>query len=163
MLITIAGHRFEVNAPPFVAGPFTLTEGQAHSLNQTRVENLRNNFAPKVKEALNGSSELSDSQKAELQAKFDEYAAKYEFGVRQAGQGRTVVDPVEREMLKLAKDDFTKAFFAKHGEKPSKEQVNEYSEKLIDLKGDQYRKRAVAIMKQRESAGEADLAALGLA
>lgn len=163
MNITIQGHRFEIKTPPFVAGPIELSEGMAHTLTQTRAENLRNNFANKVKAALNGDSELSPEQLERLQADFDAYADKYEFGVRQAGSGRTPIDPVEKEMLKLAKDDIAKAYFAKYAEKATKEVLNENSEKLLELKGDAYRKRAVAIMKQREAAGDADLAALGLA
>lgn len=162
MQITIAGHRFEINAPPFVAGAIELTEGMAHTLNQTRAENLRNNFASRVKNTLNGAEDLTEDQKASLQTAFDAYADKYEFGVRQPGTGRKPADPIEKEMMALAKSDFEKAFFAKFGDKPLKEQTAENVDKLLDLKGDSYRKRALAIMKQREAAGDADLAALGL-
>jgi hypothetical protein len=128
--ITISGHKFEV--PEGVLARYELgyqlqTEGEVAAIRQTLAENLRNNFAGTVKAAGNG--ELTEEQVAELQAKFNEYAATYQFGVRKAGSGapRAPKDPVEREMQKLAKDAVSKAFYAKHGEKIDKEQLAELS------------------------------------
>jgi hypothetical protein len=74
--ITISGHKFEV--PEGVLARYELgyqlqTEGEVAAIRQTLAENLRNNFASTVKAAGNG--ELTDEQIAELQAKFNEYAA----------------------------------------------------------------------------------------
>jgi|SRR5271165_4243240 len=93
--LTISGKTFTVN-PPYVPG-HVLKENEASTLNQTWMENIRNNFAKKVSEAEgNGTShEL-------LQSALNEYAAKYEFGVRSGLGGRTT-DPVEQEARRLAK------------------------------------------------------------
>lgn len=101
--ITIQGLLFSAPAP-YAAG-HTITEGEAHALNQVLAENLRNNFASTVKKAVEASKEEGGApvDKAELDAAFAEYVGKYEFGVRQAGTSSVAVDPVEREALKLAK------------------------------------------------------------
>jgi hypothetical protein len=107
---------------------------------------------------------LTEEQIAELQAKFNEYAQTYQFGVRKAGSGapRAPKDPVEREMQKLARDAVSKAFYAKHGEKIDKEQLAELSAKLLEAKHDEYAKRARTIIRERERAGTEDLASIGL-
>jgi hypothetical protein len=163
--ITISGHKFEV--PEGVLARYELgyalqTEGEVSAIRQTLAENLRNNFASIVKAAGNG--ELTDEQVAELQAKFNEYAAKYQFGVRKAGSGGPKVpkDPVEREMQKIAKEVIGKAFYAKHGQKIDKEQLAELSTKLLEAKHDEFAKRARAVIREREKAGVEDLASIGL-
>lgn len=162
MSITIQGHQFEITVPPYVAGPCELTEGEASTLNQTRLENIRNNFAGKIKTLLNGSESLTEAQLEKTQADLNAYAATYAFGVRAPGQGRRVVDPIEREMLKLAKDDISKAFFAKHGAKVDKDALAEAAEKVISLKHDDYAKRARRILREREAIGLETLESVGL-
>lgn len=106
---------------PYVAGQHTLTEGEAATLNQVLGENLRNNFAAKIKakkEAVaaeyrkaNNLPETAEVEvgndsldKSELDTEFAQYAADYEFGVRAQGTGpRVPVDPVEREAFNMAK------------------------------------------------------------
>jgi hypothetical protein len=163
--VTISGHKFEV--PEGILAKYELgyslqTEGEVSAIRQTLVENLRNNFASTVKAAGNG--ELTDEQVAELQAKFNEYAQTYQFGVRKAGSGapRAPKDPVEREMQKLARDAVSKAFYAKHGEKIDKDQLADLSTKLLEAKHDEYAKRARTIIRERERAGAEDLASIGL-
>lgn len=105
--ITIGGATF--SAPePYTEG-HTLTENEASAFNQLLHENLRNNFASKVKaalEAVNGAVDQLDMEG--LQSAFDEYAAGYEFGARRTGT-RVSVDPVLREASKMAKDLIRKA------------------------------------------------------
>ena len=92
--ITIAGLEFKVPSP-FHVGYTLKSEGEASAMNQTFHENLRNNFAKRVKDAGEGET-------AELQAALDEYAQSYQFGVR-AGGTRTT-DPVRRRALELAEE-----------------------------------------------------------
>lgn len=102
--ITIQGKTF--SAPmPFAAG-HVLTDVEAAVLNQTFHENLRNNFAGKMKKA-------QEDKQAELtQADFDAYAAQYKFGVRPTGVARET-DPVRSEAKKLARDQITIALKAR--------------------------------------------------
>lgn len=120
--ITVQGLTF--NAPqPYAAG-HVLTEGEASALNQTLAENLRNNFAPKVKAALaefRKANEISEDtevgvdklDKDELDKLFAEYAAAYEFGVRRASSPRVPKDPVEAEARKIALEKVKAAIKAK--------------------------------------------------
>ena len=86
--LTISKKSFTVE-PKYEAG-HTLTAAEANVLNQTRYENLRNNFA---KQAADGAS----------QEDFDKYAAAYEFGVR-VGGGGSRLDPVQAEAMRIAKE-----------------------------------------------------------
>ncbi len=101
--ITIAGAVF--SAPvPFAAG-HVLTETEAGVLNQTYHENLRNNFAKKVKDTRGEAEGLTEQQHTDLQAAFDEYARNYEFGVRIGGGGGAArLDPIEAEARKIARE-----------------------------------------------------------
>lgn len=104
--ITIAGEAFQ--APVKYEEGHELTAGEALALNRTYHENLRNNFAQKVKDAKeNGSFDLSA-----LQSEFEKYAEDYAFGVRRArGVAR---DPVMIEALSIAKAQI-KAVLKKKG------------------------------------------------
>ena len=98
--IRIQGVDFDAPAP-YAAGQ-EINEPEAATLNQTLAENLRNNFAAKVKAAkeTNGDN-LSDEVIAGLRADFATYADSYEFHGRRAT--RAPVDPVKREATKIAK------------------------------------------------------------
>lgn len=85
--LTIASRAFTVK-PRYAAG-HTLSEAEAVALNQTFFENLRNNFAKQAKDGAD-------------QAKFDEYAKAYAFGVRSVGGGSR--DPIHAEALNLARE-----------------------------------------------------------
>lgn len=93
--ITIAGETF--NAPVRYKEGDELTAGEASALNQTFHENLRNNFAKKVKDA----KEKGDYDNEVLQLEFDDYAKEYQFGVRTGGG--PVRDPVLAEAMAIAK------------------------------------------------------------
>ena len=84
---TIAGLHFKVSSP-YSAG-HVCTEGEARALNQTRVENIRNNLAAKAKDGVL------------TQADVEAYAASYVFGERTGGL-RTQ-DPIEAEALEIAR------------------------------------------------------------
>lgn len=141
--ITIQGLEFE--APqPYAAGTVELTPGEASALNQTLAENLRNNFAPKIKAAMeeyrkaNNLAEDAEVPVANLDqdaliAQFNEYADKYEFGVRTAGGTRTPTDPVEREAMRIGRER-VKAALNKKGIKidsVSKEKMSELIQQVL--------------------------------
>src|SRR6266576_554220 len=147
--LTIQGHKFEV--PDAVIARYTVgytlqDEGEASALRQTALENIRNNCAARIKKAVkanNGNGELSSEQVSTLQTEIEAYASTYKFGERKAGgpRGPRIVDPVEREMNKLAREDITAAFFAKHGEKLKGEQLTGAAGKLLEAKHDDYARR----------------------
>ena len=94
--ISISGQAFEVSAP--YAEGHTLTAAEAKVLNQTRAENIGNNFRADVKKALeSGDPAQLEAVKAEL-AKYD---AAYVFSMTQA---RTPIDPIEAEAIRIAKE-----------------------------------------------------------
>ncbi len=105
--ITIAGHSF--NVPVRYEEGHELTAGEASALNQTYHENLRNNFAKKVKDA-GASADL-----AALQAELDQYAEAYQFGVRTSGGGGVSRDPVMSEAMRIAKTQIGDLIRAKGG------------------------------------------------
>ena len=161
--ITIKGQIFDIADDPMIAVGAPLTEGMASSLQQTRRENIRNNMAKKVEEALNGSEELPKDKFAQLEATIQAYADKYEFGVRQAGAPR-VTDPVEKEARRDVAEAIKAAYYRRHGEKLKGESLNEAVEQVLaSEKGDTYRERARERIREREAAGEDVLSATGLA
>lgn len=99
--MVIQGHQFKIDSP-YKAG-HQITEIEAGVLNQTRKENIRNNFAKSVKEAENDKNELTPKKHEELQNKLDEYAAAYEFNLAGGRAG----DPIEREARILARAAIT--------------------------------------------------------
>ena len=108
--ITIAGHSF--NVPVRYEEGHELTAGEASALNQTYHENLRNNFAKKVKDA-GASADLTA-----LQAELDKYATEYQFGVRTSSGVGVSRDPVMSEALRIAVKQIKDLIKAKGG-KPS--------------------------------------------
>lgn len=165
--LTIQGHKFEVPdavIARYAVGYTIQDEGEAHALRQTALENIRNNCAARVKKTLNGATELSVDQVQTLQTEIEAYASTYKFGERKAGgpRGPRIVDPVEREMNKQASDDIKAAVFAKHGEKIKGEQLTELVTKLLEVKHDDYARRARRALADREKAGMETLAAVGL-
>ena len=97
--LMIQGHVFTV-ADRYSDGD-EINANEASALNQTRRENLRNNFASKVSEKLDGRESLTDDELAELQGEFDTYAESYEFGVHTGG-GRAS-NPVMTEAMSIAR------------------------------------------------------------
>ena len=120
----IHGHTFQVSIP-YAAG-HVLTEVEAKVLNQVRAENIGNNLRETVKELL----EKGDTAGAE--AAVAEYDKEYTFSMGGGGE-RRVVDPVEREALKIAREQ-VKAHLAKKGRKlsdiPEGDTEDSWKEKL---------------------------------
>lgn len=122
---TIAGETFQV-AKPFAEGAsLTLTAGLASTLNQVFAENVRNNFAAKVKAA----KEAGAFDLAAFQGQLDTYMGEYEFGVRRGGGGRTS-DPVAKEALSIVRD-LVKAAYAKKGATVSDKDVTAKAKELL--------------------------------
>lgn len=113
---TIQNIPFEAAAP--YAEGHVLSKQEAAVLNQTRVENLRNNFAGVIKKKLEALSkeepprtELSDDEIAGLKEEFASYEDSYEFQGKRTS--RAPVDPVKREAVRMAKDTITAALRGK--------------------------------------------------
>jgi hypothetical protein len=98
--ITIAGQIFNV-PNPYLAG-HTCTAGEADALNQTFHEAIRNNLAKKAKEGNLTQDEV------------DDYASRYEFGVRKGGGGGPR-DPVRTRAMDIARDKVKGALRKKYG------------------------------------------------
>lgn len=92
-MISIGGEKFEVTAPYAEGHVCTATEAKV--LNQTRAENIGNNFRAEVKKARDEGNGY-DAVRASLSA----YDAEYTFAM--GGTTRTPTDPVEREAQALA-------------------------------------------------------------
>lgn len=91
--ISISGQAFEVSAP-YAAG-HVLTEAEAKVLNQTRAENIGNNFRSQVKKA------LEDGTLDAVKSAIADYDSKYEFSMTVA---RQPIDPIEAEAFRIAKE-----------------------------------------------------------
>ena len=156
-VILIQGREFEVPMP-FEEG-HVLTAGEASALNQVFAENVRNNFATRLKRW----EEARDAAKAEgkefsepepSQEDLNKYMADYEFGVRRPGQ-RTSTDPVETEALALALAKVKEAVL-----KQGKTLKEVGAEKLRELAADAvervpaFRERARQIVEARKAAAE---------
>src|SRR5215475_14237367 len=102
--ITIQGHVFRV--PIRYAAGHTLNDGEAGALNQTLHENLRNNFASKVRDGIEAGVPLGT-----LQEQLDDYASDYQFGVRTGGGFRG--DPVMTLAMNAAREVIRQAVKAK--------------------------------------------------
>lgn len=111
--ITIQGTEFTVPAP-FAEG-HTVTAGEASALNQLLAENVRNNFAGKIKAEQNKATEEGREPRVFTQEELDAYVASYEFGVRQGGGTREAAYPPEvREARRIAKEMIVNALKAKN-------------------------------------------------
>lgn len=143
--ITIEGEIFECPDHPSLYVGATMTEGHVASLMQTRRENLRNNFAKKVKTAKENGGVTP-----EVHAAFAEYASKYEFGVRQPGAPRVTRDPVEKEAFKIMKSAVSSAYRAKYGLVIEKDELDAKVEELFEKHADRYLKLAKAAIRERE-------------
>ncbi len=147
--ITIAGEIF--NAPVRYEEGHELTAGEASALNQTYHENLRNNFAKKVKDAKeSGAFDL-----AAFQTEFDKYAEEYQFGLRVGGAVR---DPVLSEAMNIAKNQI-RAALRKKGVKLASidaSAITEAAKKLLD-RNPQIMELAKQRVEEAQAAATADL------
>ena len=155
--LTIQSKEFVIPLP-YVAGPCTLTEGEANALNQTYAENVRNNFAQQMKRA----AEDKVSPRELTQADLDEYVDEYEFGKR-AGGARGPRDPVGTEERKLALTALI-AHVEKQGKK-WKDLAKEKQEELLSkvITSGRFRARAEEIVKARQAEAQSELSDIDLA
>lgn len=161
--LTIKGQVFEVTDAEGIAVGTPMTEGHVSALQQTRRENIRNNMARAIEKELGDAEALTDEQHGKMQELVNEYAAKYEFGVRAAGSPR-VVDPVEKEARREIGEIIKQRFYALKGERLKGEPLNEAIDQVLaSPKGDKYRSDARRALRDRERAGEELLSQSGLA
>lgn len=101
--ITVQGLSLTVPQPYKAGHP--LTEGEASQLNQVLAENLRNNIAKSVKDAVEEAEKAGkEVNVGKIQKAMDDYAANYEFGIRSGGGGFRPTDPVEKVALNISLD-----------------------------------------------------------
>ena len=140
--ITIATKVFSVPQP--YAEGHVLSSGEASALNQTYAENLRNNFAKKVKEAVDAGTFDEDM----IQSQLSDYATEYEFGVRVGGTRSS--DPVGSEALSIMKEQVRLAL-QRSGKKLkdyTTAQISGEAKRLLAL-GDANAEAVTALAKQR--------------
>jgi len=149
--ITIQGAVLTVPAP-FKEG-HVLRPNEAGVLNQTYAENIRNNFAATVKKAVvEAAAAETDVDLGALQTGLVKYIEGYDFGVRQGGGGRSVVDPVRGEAFRLAAER-VKAALKKAGHNlkdVGAKKVGELAAAALE-KYPQLREQAEAIVKIKSS------------
>lgn len=124
--ITVKGVSLSV-PKPYTEG-HQLKANEASVLNQTFAENLRNNFASSVADAIEKAGGVEKLDMSALQADFDKYITGYEFGVRRAGGGAGA--PKLEPRVKIARDiarEKVKEAIRGHGLK-----VSDYSAEKIN-------------------------------
>jgi len=134
-----------------------LTANEAGALNQTFLENLRNNYAAKIKKfcedaGAEDSTALTPTQHAEIQADFDGYCEGYEFGVR----GGRESDPVRAQAIQLAMERVRAALKAK-GHKLSDvgpEKIRDLAENAVNTNS-AFMEKAAEIVAARAGAADA--------
>lgn len=146
---TIAGILFKLDDP--YAEGHSCTAQEAKALNQTRAENICNNFRDKVKKAAEeAGGTLPEAKIAEFQEEISQYASTYIFSA--AGGGR-VTDPVEREAKAMATQALDAIIRAK-GMTPSaykKENKEKYDQNIATLmQKEEIIKGAQKIVKDKE-------------
>lgn len=171
--ITIQGLEFTVSTP-YAAG-HVITEGEAAALNQTRCENIRNNQSRFIKAALDAAgtdangeqNPLTPETVSELVAGVNKYDSEYEFTVANVGRGRTPVDPIEKEAIRLAKLTVT-AMLRKKGTTvkaytESAEGADKYEDAVQTLAtSDEYIKAAKKAVADRAKRADAGMESLNL-
>lgn len=149
--VTIQGHGFKV-PQPFADG-HTCNANQAAALNQLLTENVRNNFAGRIKKAEEAGAAVP------TQEELDTYIAGYEFGVRSGGGGSS--DPVSKEAMNIARDLVKNAIAKKEGVKlsdVSAAEITKLAKGVLDgEKGEAIRKKAAKIVKDREALASDEL------
>ena len=143
---------------PFAEG-HVLNAVEAATLNQTWMENLRNNtrtMLAKAAEAAAANGEPFDPDA--FRAAFSEYESEYEFGgSRRSG------DPVEAEAMKLATDAARKLLRSKNYKlsEVKSSDLRKVAEKILAKKRDSLMARAASIIEAKRAAGSSELDDLG--
>lgn len=150
---SIGGISFAMPAPYAAGHP--LTEGEANQLNQVLAENVLNNLRKKVNDGVTeGEGEAAtrrDYSDAEVQALVEDYLDGYEMGVRRQGEAKVVVDPVEREARKIAKQKATELIKSQGG-KPSDYDLEPIIDHIFEQNRDFLLAEGKKIVKANEAA-----------
>ena len=110
--ISISGNPFEISTP--YAEGYVINAAEAKALNQTRAENIGNNFRDAVKKALEApEGPARDEAFAKVSADLVAYDAAYVFSM--SGTPRTPIDPTEAEAFRIAKEVVKGAINKKYG------------------------------------------------
>lgn len=154
--ITVQGVKMEV-PQPFAEG-HPLTDAEAQALNQVLAENLRNNFATRIRnakdEAEKAGKEYNPDTSA-LQAEMNEYVGEYEFGAKRTGGTSTAhLDPVEKEMQNMAKQAIKTAIQAKglRIKDVPKDKMDAFVDQYMQKNYEALHKNASVIVEAREGA-----------
>jgi hypothetical protein len=151
---------FVVQSVPVMC-PLVFKEGHvcssadAHVLNQTVIENVRNNIAAKVK----ALAESGQDTPEEVQKLVDEYIKEYEFGERRGGG--VSADPVKREALAIA-TDLVKKKLKERGKKLSEienSEIRKLAEAAVE-KYPQITEQAKQVVAAKQSSLDLDLGAV---
>lgn len=154
--VTIAGLEFTLPSPYAEGHPLSAVEAKV--LNQTWHENVRNNTAKYVKEAV----EKGVAQD-EIAANVAKYAGEYTFSTPGTGGTRRVMDPVEREARAIARENL-KAVLAQQGRKikdVDPEKLEAAIEQVLARNPD-IQKLAAKRVKERQKVAEVDIGDLDL-
>lgn len=164
-VLTIQGIVFRT--PLAYAVGHVVNDVEAHTLNQTRGENLRNNFAKSVKTAVEAaaaahtagtreSAALTPDELSALDTAFQTYASTYIFqGTRRAS---APVDPVGREAHKIAKSVLDQLLAKKNIDKKTLAE-GKYEELLLEIqaKRPDIREEAQRRVDMAKAAASSDL------
>lgn len=156
--ITVAGTSYEVSDDPALAVGVPMDEGHVRALQNVRAATLRNRFTQNLK-----GKENIDSNA--VQADINAAAEAFKFGVsmRGKGGGRRIADPVEKKALSLAIETIAAAYKARFGVAAPASEVRENAVQLLATpRGDDFRKRAKAALREQAAAGSDVLDMLGL-
>jgi hypothetical protein len=150
--ITIQGQAFRV--PIRYAAGHSLNDGEASALNQTFHENLRNNFASKVRDGAEAGVPHET-----LQQQLDDYANDYQFGVRTGGGGFRG-DPVMTTAMNMARELVRNAVKAKGMDADAwpASRISQAAKALLEMQGENGKILSIArqqIETERATAKEA--------
>lgn len=141
--VTIQGSQFTVPMPFSAETP--MTDELAAVLNQVLAENLRNNFATRIKRA------ESKGEPAPTQADLDAYAAEYQLGVRSVSSGSAGYSDVQKAALVLARAKIREKLKEKNL-KMEKDQIEDLAVKLAFDESKPFMKAAEKQVAARKAA-----------
>lgn len=149
--------RIPVKVPaPFKEG-YSLRQKDADALNAYYVNCVRNAIAPRIAKLVKQAGGEDKVDAKTIQAEIDNFVLEYDFGM---GGGRTA-DPVEHEMMEIARNLVRKAIEKKGGKVSDykAKDISEQARKLTqhDTHGPKIRAQAEKIVQQRESLEDIDI------
>jgi hypothetical protein len=146
--ITIGGTSNLKVPQPYEKGHPCL-EHEAGALNQLVTENVRNNLRVKIQDAME-----KGATKEEIQNLVTDYCKSYDFGQR-GGGGFRATDPIQAEMMDLARKKIKRAYVKKGGKLKdlAPAVITQKAKTLIDheVHGPKLRKEAEANIKRRDA------------